>query len=93
MLQFNKYLTAAKTDIIVHTKTIWEIPVAADSAIDGHPDGGAPPSGKYITAGPDMSGAGLVAVLLNLSLWCLMHSDSSIFDKRHDSIGLWPNWN
>ncbi len=33
--------------------------------MDGHPGGAAPPSGKYMTAGPDMSG--LVADLLNLS--------------------------
>ena len=53
--------------MIVHTKTICEIPVTEDSAIDGHPEGGAPPSGKYMTAGPDISGAGLVALLLNRS--------------------------
>ena len=35
--------------------------------MDGHPSGGAPPKGKYITAGPDISFAGLVAVRLYLS--------------------------
>ena len=77
--------------MIVHTNTIWEIPVTEDSAIEGHPEGGAPPSGIYMTAGPDISGAGLVAVLLNRSRWFLMHSDSSIFDKRQEWIGLGPN--
>ena len=85
------YLTAANTDMMVHTKTICEIPVTEDSAIDGHPEGGAPPSGKYMTAGPDISGAGLVALLLNRSRWVLIHSDSLIFDKRQEWIGLGPN--
>ena len=59
-------LTAAKTDMTVHKNTIWEIPETADSAMEGHPGGAAPPKGRYMTAGPDRSG--LVALLLSLFL-------------------------
>ena len=60
--------------MIVHKNTICEIPVTADSAILGQPDGAAPPNGKYMTAGPDKSG--LVALRLNLLLCSLMHVSS-----------------
>ena len=58
--------------------------------MDGHPSGGAPPKGKYITAGPDISFAGLVAVRLYLSRWFSMHFDSFELNK-HASNGLGPN--
>lgn len=59
----------------------WEIPMTADSAIDGHPGGVAPPRGIYKTAGPDISG--VIALLCSLFLCTWMQSDSFLKLTAH----------